>query len=239
MEYKTELLASGTKVCVNKNHRFGTDAMLLSHFCEVKRLQTACDFGTGCGIIPLRWRDMGHIGQAVGVEISEEAAALFEIGIKENQADNITAVHADLRTWQAEKPFDVISCNPPYFTGGFVSPNAQRGTARHQVSCTMQDMCAAAARNLKDGGRFCICQRPQNLADVMACMRTVKLEPKRLRFVKQRQGAEVPWLFLLDSRKNGGIGLSVLPDLIMEDENGGFSAEVLQIYGKISALPQA
>ncbi|MDD3429121.1 MAG: SAM-dependent methyltransferase, partial [Oscillospiraceae bacterium] len=61
MEYTTELLAHGTQVCVNKTHRFGTDAMLLSHFCALKRLQAACDFGTGCGIIPLRWRDMGHI----------------------------------------------------------------------------------------------------------------------------------------------------------------------------------
>ena len=59
------------------------------------------------------------------------------------------------------------------------------------------------------------------------------LQPKRLRLVRQRADAKsLPWLFLLDCRKAGGVGLEMLPDLIMENAEGGFSDEVLEIYGK-------
>jgi len=71
----------------------------------------------------------------------------------------------------------------------------------------------------------------------MAAARLAGLEPKRLRFVRQRADlTETPWLFLLDCRKAGKPGLHLLPDLVVEDETGGFSAEILQIYGKKEAL---
>ena len=76
MDYTVETLAHGTKVCINSTHRFGTDAFLLSDFCQVKYAQTALDIGSGCGIIPLRWKDRGHKGMAVALEIDADGTAL-------------------------------------------------------------------------------------------------------------------------------------------------------------------
>ena len=64
----------------------------------------------------------------------------------------------------------------------------------------------------------------------MNVFRSYGLEPKRLRLVQQRINT-APSLFLLEVRRGGKPGLSVLPTLIIEDENGGFSAEMLEIYG--------
>lgn len=231
----TEHLANGTAVRVTQKHRFGTDAMLLSAFCGVHRDWSACDLGSGCGIIPLRWHDMGHRGPAVGVELSPEGAQLLREAAEE--LGHITSVCADLRTLQLEGNFDVVSCNPPYFTGGFRSQKPGRSEARHEVTCTVADVANTAARLLKDGGRLCLCNRPERLCDCMAAARLAGLEPKRLRFVRQRADlTETPWLFLLDCRKAGKPGLHLLPDLVVEDETGGFSAEILQIYGKKEAL---
>lgn len=231
-EYTIETLAHGTPVYVSGIYRFGTDAMLLSHFCRVRRNEDACDLGTGCGIIPLRWYDMGHRGRAVGVELSTDAAALLQRAAKAAGAGNITAVSADLREYKANKPFDVVACNPPYFTGGYVSEKPGRAQQRHQITCTTADVCRAAARILKDRGRLCLCQRPEAMAEVIAEMSAAGIQPKRLRFVRQKQ-TEQPWLFLLEGRKAAGTGLIILPDLIVGNGRGGFSDEMLRIYGKI------
>lgn len=57
-----EHLANGTPVFITQSHRFGQDALLLAHFCRVRRAEAVCDLGTGCGVIPLRWHDRGHRG---------------------------------------------------------------------------------------------------------------------------------------------------------------------------------
>ena len=83
---------------------------------------------------------------------------------------------------------------------------------------------------LKDGGRLCLCTRPARLTDCMVAMRLQGIEPKRLRFVRQRPG-KGPWLFLLDGRRHGKPGLVLMEDLVIEAAGGGFSAELLRIYG--------
>ena len=235
MEYTVETLAQGTKVCINKTHRFGTDAFLLSHFAQVKYAQKALDIGTGCGIIPLRWKDMGHKGQAFGLEIDPQGTQLLQESIRLNGFDNLEAICADVRQFKTqEADFDVITCNPPYFTAGKPKDDEKKASFRHQLTLTDDDVAKAAFRLLRDNGKLCVCQRPDQLAQVIYAMKNNRIEPKVIRFVRQRQNSPSPWLVLVDGRKNGGKGLTVMPDLIMEDTNGGgFSQEVQRIYGKI------
>ena len=233
MAVTAELLRGGTRVYVDGRHRFGTDAMLLSDFCGVHRDWAACDLGSGCGIIPLRWHDAGHRGPCWGIELDPQGTALLQRAARESGAAHITPLSADLRALPPALPragLDLVSCNPPYFTGGFVSSKPGRGAARHELSCTIEDVCAAAALLLKDGGRLCLCNRPARLADCMVAMRLQGIEPKRLRFVRQRP-EKTPWLFLLDGRRHGRPGLALMQDLVIEAAEGGFSAELLRIYG--------
>lgn len=235
MEYTIETLAHGTKVCINNTHRFGTDAFLLSHFAEVKYAQKALDIGTGCGIIPLRWKDMGHRGEAYGLEIDPMGTQLMNRSIELNGFTNLTAICADVREFKTEKAdFDVITCNPPYFTAGKPKDDEKKASFRHQLTLTDDDVAAAAYRLLRDNGKLCICQRPDQLAQVIYAMKNNRIEPKVIRFVRQRKNSPHPWLVLVDGRKNGGKSLTVMPDLIMESDDGsGFSQEIQRIYGKI------
>lgn len=228
MESK-EMLNNGTAVFVNNTHRFGTDAMLLSHFANIRRSEAVCDLGTGCGIMPLRFFDNGHKGRCVGVDISPEAVALLKKSIDENKAENICALLADLKELKLKGLFDAVTCNPPYFTGGFKSLDNQRRVARFEEKCTLNDVCAASAKLLKDGGRFCICHKPSRLADIFCYMKINKIEPKVLRLVKQKQNS-LPWLCLVQGQKNRAVGLKILPDLIIENAKGEKSDELLQIY---------
>ena len=55
--------------------------------------------------------------------------------------------------------------------------------------------------------------------------------PKKLRFVQQRP-SKAPKLFLIEGRLGGRPGgLCVLPTLFIEGSDGGFSEEMIKIYG--------
>ena len=196
-------------------HRFGSDALLLARFCEPKRAQKAADLCSGCGIVALEWHDRGHRGPCLGLELQPEGSALLAAAVEQQQLEHITPVCADLRTWrQDEGQFDVCACNPPYFTEGPQSRSAAHALARHENTCTLEDVCACGFRLLKDGGRFALCHRPERLAEVLDVLRAHRLEPKRLAFVKNRTGG-APWLFLVEAQKNRRTGLRVEPDVLI------------------------
>ena len=79
----------------------------------------------------------------------------------------------------------------------------------------MQDLAACAARALRHGGRLALCQRPERLAETCAVLSAAGLEPKRLALVKNKAGGR-PWLFLMQARKGGKLGLELLPDVLIE-----------------------
>ena len=95
-------------------------------------------------------------------------------------------------------------------------PTLRRGRAAPTSadSCTTADAVDCARRALRDGGRFLLCQRPEQLAEVLSTLRAARLEPKRLAFVKNRPDA-APWLFLVEAQKGRKTGLRVEPDVLI------------------------
>lgn len=216
MEHSTEVLYNKTEVFCTPAHRFGSDALLLARFCEPKRAQTAADLCSGCGIVALEWHDRGHRGSCAAVELQPEGSALLTEAITAQSIEHITPYNTDLRSFrQGEGQFDVCACNPPYFTAGPQSQSTARADARHENTCTLEDVCRCAFRLLKDGGRFAVCHRPERLAEVLAVLRANRLEPKRLAFVKNKADG-APWLFLVEAQKNRKTGLRIEPDVLIE-----------------------
>ncbi|EJX09299.1 O-methyltransferase [gut metagenome] len=155
MEYSVEKLYNETEVLISPEHRFGTDAMLLSGFCRPRREEQAVDLCSGCGIVALRWHDLGHRGPCKAVELDPRGTALLTEAVNRQQITHIEPVCMDLKKLESHPTAHVVAANPPYFTGGFVSPDAARATARHEGGCTLEQVVDAAWRLLRDGGRFC------------------------------------------------------------------------------------
>ena len=231
------------RLCVSREHRFGTDAFLLAGFSRPRQGEKVCDLCSGCGIIPLLWlRRERRPWVAYGVELLEQAVEQMDLTVRENRLEGVLVpVHRDLRQLEAgdipPASLDLVSCNPPYYRPGTGAPaqSPHRLAARHQVECDLPAVAGAAARLLRYGGRFCLCGRPGQLPDAMEALRGAGLEPKRLRLV-QKLADTPPWLFLLEGRKGGKPFLQVEAPLLMEDSGGGFTREVLAIYGKEESL---
>lgn len=231
---KKEPLGKGFYINVSKNHTFGTDAIVLANFANARKSDSLVDLGTGCGIIPFLMLRDGNLKGAVGVDISNEACDLTKKTKNELNLDKFTVINSDLNDLKGKIEFGkhtLVTCNPPYKAenAGIKNPNEKLRVARHEVACTLEDIVSVASKLLQTSGRFCICQRPERMAELMALLRAYKLEPKRLRLVAQSKGKE-PWLIMIESKKCANTGLRISPTLYIE-ENGELSAEMIKIYG--------
>lgn len=232
--FSFEKLTNKIQVCVSKEHTFGTDAFLLYDFSNAKPKDLICDLGTGCGIIPLLMsRGDNPPKKIYALDIQPKAIEQLKITLEKSELQNIEPVCADLKELWNGAPlgmFDLVTCNPPYKATdcGIKNELDAHTIARHEILCTIDDVCRAGARLLKFGGRLCICNRPERLCDVIYAMKKHGIEPKRLRFVSKTPSDE-PWLFLIEGRKGGKPFLKVMKQFYIKDGEN-FSEELLKIY---------
>ena len=216
---KAEHIGGGIVVYTSEEHRFGTDAYLLTDFSHYKEKDTVVEFGTGCGIIPLLMQKRRPPKVIYALDVQENAIAQLRQGITESGVSGIIPVCADLRELWEGAPIggaDLVICNPPYQPpgSGFLAENESQRIARHGLFCTPEDVCRSAARLLNFGGRLCVCGRPERLPDYICAMREAKCEPKRLRFV-QKTAKDMPWLFLLEGKRGAKPFLQMEKPLLM------------------------
>ena len=237
MQTRLEDLGGGISATVSALHTFGTDAIALAYFAAPKRSDRACDLGSGCGIIPLLFCRDGLCRSVTAVEIQPDACEQIRDAAERNGlTDKLHILCADLRTLTNEQipfgTFDLVTMNPPYVTprGGLQSADERARIARHEIFCTLPDVTASARRLLRFGGRLCICQRPDRLADAVCAMRACGIEPKRLRLMIHTVGKS-PSLFLLEGKLGANSGMIVEPALYLKDENGRYTDDALAMYG--------
>ena len=151
-----EAIADGLTVCTSSLHRFGTDAVLLTEFSGYRQKDRVCDFGTGCGIIPMLMQRQAPPQEIYGVDIQPEAIRQMCLGIAESTAVQsvLHPVCADLKNLWEDAPagqLDLVTCNPPYkaYQAGIESQLTAQKIARHEILCNIYDICRSAKRLLK------------------------------------------------------------------------------------------
>lgn len=232
-----ELRPAGLHIIqAKRGYRFSLDPVLLSDFTTVAAGDTLVDLGTGSGVVPLLLAARTGVRHVVGVEIQAELADRARRSVLLNgMQERIEILQEDLRNLHDRLPpqsFAVVVANPPFRRpgAGRQAPDAERAAARHELAGGLSDFLRAAAYLLPDGGRFCIIYLAERLVELLTTMRGLRLEPKRLRCVHPREGADAN-LVLVEGRKGGRPGLLVDPPLHVYDGKE-YSAEILAIYGQ-------
>lgn len=220
-----EPLGAAYGVWVNSIYGFTTDTLLLAQFSAPAAGEICADFGTGCGTIPILWQLLGKPKKVYGIELQQAAVSQAQAAVVKNKLqDRIEILPGDIRCYKTLLPHQSlhrIACNPPYKAMGAGLQNNRQAQkiARHEACLTPAEIAAAAVYTLRFGGKLCICQRPERLADFVSTFRAFHLEPKRLQFV-QKDGESAPSLFLLESCRGGRPGMQVAPALLLSNWKG-------------------
>ncbi len=237
LQTRLEDLGGGIAATVSDRHTFGTDALVLAYFAAPKKRTAACDLGSGCGVIPLLFCRDGLCSRIAAVDVQPDACAQIRDAVSRHAlSGKLQVVEGDLRALTPEQipfySFDLVTMNPPYVAphAGLQSAENAARIARHEVLCNLGDVTECARKLLRFGGRLCICQRPDRLADAICAMRESGIEPKRLLWMIDRVGKK-PSLFLLEGKKGANSGMVVPEPLILKDARGRYTPQALEVYG--------
>ena len=216
-------------------HRFTLDSLLLADFCRIKSRDRILEPGAGTGIISLLLAKKHPTCKIIADEFEPRAYKLLCRNIKQNSlTENIVPLNRDItQLTRSITPhaFDAIVANPPYIKSGTgrQSPSQERSIARHDQTASLS-LWLDLHVLLKNKGRYVLVFPAQRTAELLSILRSKNLEPKRIRFVHPHLNKPAS-LILLEAVKNAGIGIEVLPPLIVHEHDGGYTEEMRDIYG--------
>jgi tRNA1Val (adenine37-N6)-methyltransferase len=109
--------------------------------------------------------------------------------------------------------FDLAVSNPPYGRAGHGRRNPDPGneTARHEVTCALPDLFAAASRFLSANGRFVFVLPYSRREEIEPCAAKEGLRVDLLRVVHPREGAPPSRLLCCAVRGGSGTPRLLLP----------------------------
>ena len=227
------------KIIQNKDgFCFGIDSVLLSDFAKnIRNNSMVMDLGTGTGILSILLSGKTKNTTFVGTEIQQEVAEMAKRSVKlNNLEDRINILNENilnLKSIYNEKSFDAVVTNPPYKKNntGVVNAKDKKLISRHEVTASLEDFIHIASYLLKDFGEFYMVHRPDRLVDIFSIMRKEKIEPKIIRFVYPKNNKKTN-MVLIKGVKLGNPFLEYEENLIVYNEDGSYTDEILKIYNK-------
>ena len=207
-----------------------TDSIALADFVKLPRQARVLDLGSGCGTIGtlLCAKDSGCT--VTGIELDENAHLAALRNCQNNQLQGrLNSICGDLTAitdFVSPGSFDVCVSNPPYFTAGFLSQTTP--LARHEQTCSLDQLVQSAAYGLKFGGDFYLVHKPERLAEIFASACHHKLEPKRLCLLRHKEDGPVS-LILVQCRKGAKPGL-LWEEAVLHHKDGSFTDYYKKLY---------
>ena len=239
----TDALFDGALVChQHKNgYRFSLDAVLVAHFCTIKKMDYIVDLGAGSGVIGLILAYRYPCCMVVGVEVQSALCDLMKSNIQENLfSERMSCVSGDVcvaRRFLIPECADVVVCNPPYgvLKTGYLNRDDEQTIARHEVQGELADFIRAASFTVKNRGRVVFVLPAARLPELLSTMLEFRIQPKKMQMVYSYPGG-VGKLVLLEGLKNGGSELLVQePLFIYREKNGDYTPELDVMFALESA----
>jgi tRNA1Val (adenine37-N6)-methyltransferase len=144
-------------------HPVGTDGMLLGAWAEVRPTDRhILDIGTGTGLMALMLAQRtAHLDVVLcGVEMHGATARCAARNFAASKwSDRISLVEMPIQNYAASyagPKFDLVVCNPPFFTETTVSPDADRRIGRSAQTLTVRDLIISTLQILHPNGRLCV-----------------------------------------------------------------------------------
>ena len=231
-----DLQRSGYHIIQNpEKFCFGMDAVLLSHFAEIKRDSRVLDMGTGTGVIPILLCAISDASHFDALEIQEESVDMASRSVAWNGLEKrIHITQGNIRDASSifgRHVFDAVITNPPYVNDkhGLKNPKLPKAIARHEIYCTLEDVIREASEVLKPKKSLFMVHRPHRLPEIFETMQQHRLEPKRMRLVHPYIHKE-PNMVLIEAVRDGNPMLKVEPPIIVYEKEGKYTQQILDLY---------
>jgi tRNA1Val (adenine37-N6)-methyltransferase len=146
-----------------------TDTCLFGAIVDTNKANTILDIGTGTGLLSLMLAQKSE-AEIVAVEIDENAALQAKENFENSPWKNRLHVYKDSIQHFAKttsKKFNLIICNPPFFTNHLKRPVKSQNVAFHSESLSFEELAESIVSLLDEEGN-CWIMLPPHEAEIFA-----------------------------------------------------------------------
>ena len=209
--------------------KIGTDGVLLGSWTNITAAESILDIGAGTGIIALMLAQRSSAEAIDAIEIDSNA---YEQCIEnfENSlwGDRLYCYHAGLDEFieEIEDLYDVIVCNPPFYTESVTSGDLQRDQARQNEFLPFKELIEGVSVLISEHGIFSTIIPFREKDDFIRMAASHELFPSRCMHVKGNPAAEVKRVLLEFTKQEKSC--EVL-DLIIEMERHVYTIDYINL----------
>jgi tRNA1Val (adenine37-N6)-methyltransferase len=211
--------------------KVGTDGVLLGAWTPIDHNPNSIlDIGTGTGLIALMLAQRSSAEQIDALEIDEsayeQATDNFE---NSNWSDHLFCYHAGLDEFieEPEDEYDLIICNPPFYTEDYKTENEQRDLARFSDAMPFEELIEAADLLLSEIGIFSVIIPYKEEEKFVALANEFELYPIKITRVKGTPTSETKRSLLAFSR-NKQDDFSI-DELVIETTRHNYTKEYINL----------
>jgi tRNA1Val (adenine37-N6)-methyltransferase len=210
--------------------KIGTDSVLLGAWASVEKQPfSVLDIGAGTGILALMLAQRSHAELIDAIEIDNNAFEQCVNNFEQSPwGDRLFCYHASLEIFvnEIEDQYDLIVCNPPFYTEDYKTKNDQRDLARFQDAMPFEDLIESASKLLTENGIFSVVIPFKEENKFIETASKFNLSIKRTLHVKGNPASETKRSLLEFSFLSGNTEVN---SLIIETERHQYTQEYINL----------
>lgn len=213
--------------------KVGTDGVVLGAWAPVDGVRRVLDIGCGCGLIALMIAQRAPQTEIYGVEVEAGAAADARRNFGRSPwSARLSLIEEDIFDFSAktQERYDLIVCNPPFFTESLRSPEQTRSSARHEGELGVGTLISLASRLLvPSGGRLAFIAPTARDSEIDFMLASARLYPRRITRLRQRAARPVKRTLWEATREDGP---SERGEIVISLDDGTNSPEYSSLTGQ-------
>lgn len=200
--------------------KIGTDSVLLGAWTSLSHQpDSILDIGAGTGVLSLMMAQRSDALLIDALEIEDDAYEQCSENFENSPwADRLFCYHASLNEFAEEfsndedldQQYDLIICNPPFYSEDFKTLNSQRDLARFQDAMPFADLLSAVRSLLSPNGVFSVVAPFSEEEKFVTMAKQNDLFQKRILHVKGKSDSEIKRSLMEFSFQKGEISSSQL-----------------------------
>ncbi|MBC2844199.1 tRNA1(Val) (adenine(37)-N6)-methyltransferase [Winogradskyella flava] len=175
--------------------KIGTDGVLLGAWTSIENNPSSVlDIGAGTGILSLMLAQRSHAQNIEAIEIDEDAYEQCAENFENSPwSDRLFCYHASLLEFveEVEDTFDLIICNPPFYSEDYKTNDKARDLARFSDAMPFEHIIYAVANLLSENGSFSVIIPFKEERSFIELASKVGLSPTRKLHVKGNTHTEI------------------------------------------------
>lgn len=174
--------------------KIGTDSVLLGAWTSINNPHTILDIGAGTGVLSLMLAQRSSAQQIEALEIDEAAYVQCSENFENSPwNDRLFCYHASLLEFveEVDETFDLIICNPPFYSEDYKSKDQARDLARFNDAMPFEHLIYAVVNLLNPNGLFSVIVPKKEELNLTELAAQGGLFPKRILHVRGRTNSQI------------------------------------------------